>query len=439
LEEILVKTMGMGSKRALRFSSLLSLALPLALAGGCAGTKGSTEADGLCTEGRSAHSVGELSALAKVIQAGTRTAMLAGDGLTVRDFVQNLQQSSTGVSVAIYASNGEHVYAPTFPPPSFSSLPPNVQEIIRNGSPTKPANGRLSFALANEDRCKGCHPSGTIRAVMTMQLAKEQLAPAPTPDAMVPFGTIVEAAFQAMMTLGKASAADEFMQALPKEVPGVLTASVFSRDGRASLGDGFMEVPPEIVKRALTPTKPFATEMKDGTLVAVPLPNSHRCLSCHKPSEMRGAIMLKLDKKLMREETAKFLLTSSVQHVMLTGLGRLSKKFLNEAAKSGLFSDLTVHDAEGRLFHDVHFVAHPPEMIAQVLRTGQGTVVQGKTKDDLTVVVPVANDDKCRRCHDEPGAVRAVIAVTGSRPLGPAAAVPVPGPASGPASMAHVP
>jgi hypothetical protein len=438
-----VKTVGMGNKRALRFSCVLGLALPLALAGGCAGTRGSTDANALCTEGRSVHSVGELSALAKVIQAGTRTAMLAGDGLTVRDFVQNLQQSSTGVSVAIYASNGEHVYAPTYPPPPFASLPPNVREIIKNGSPTKPANGRLSFALANEDRCKGCHPTGNIRAVMTMQLAAEQLAPAPTPDAMVPFGTIVEAAFQAMMTLGKASAADEFMQALPKEVPGVVTASVFSRDGRASLGDGFMEVPPEIVKRALTPTKPFATEMKDGTLVAVPLPNSHRCLSCHKPSEMRGAIMLKLDKKLMREETAKFLLTSSVQHVMLTGLGRLSKKFLNDAAKSGLFSDLTVHDPEGRLFHDVHFKPQPPAVIAEVLRTGQGTVVQGKTRDDLTVIVPVANDDKCRRCHDEPGSVRAVIAVTGSRPLGPAAAVPVPGAGPGRAAsaspLAHVP
>ena len=419
----MLTTVGMGTKRALRLY-VLALALPLAAAGGCAGTTGSTESAGLCAERRGGHSVGELSALAKVIQAGTRTAMLAGDGLTVRDFVQNLQQSSSGVSVAIYAANGEHVYAPMNPPPGLDTLPPAVREIIKSGTPTKPANGRLSFALANEDRCKGCHPSGNIRAVMTMDLTKE--APVPAGEAMVPFGTIVEAAFQAMMTLGKASAADEFMQALPKEVPGVMTASVFSRDGRASLGDGFMEVPPEIVKRALTPTKPFATEMKDGTLITVPLPNSHRCLSCHKPSEMRGAIMLKLDRKLVREETAKFLLTSSVQHVMLTGLGRLSKKFLNDAAKSGLFSELTVHDSEGRLFHDVHFTPTPPPMIAEVLRTGKGTVSQGKTKDDLTVVIPVANDDKCRRCHDDPGNVRAVIAVTGSRiPLGPPAPAPI--------------
>jgi hypothetical protein len=421
----LLTTVGMGSKRALRSLFVLGVALPLAAAGGCAGTQGSTDSSGLCAERRGGHSVGELSALAKVIKAGTRTAMLAGDGLTVRDFVQNLQTSSSGVSVAIYAANGEHVYAPASPPPALDSLPLTMREIIKTGKPNKPGpgTGRMSFALANEDRCKSCHPSGNIRAVMTMDLAKEPTAsPA---DGLVPFGTIVEAAFQAMMTLGKAAAADEFMQALPKEVPGVLTASVFSRDGRPSLGDGFMEVPPEIVKRAMTPTKPFATEMKDGILVAVPLPNSHRCLSCHKPSEMRGAIMLKMDRKVTREETAKFLLTSSVQHVMLTGLGRLSKKFLNDAAKSGLFSDLTVHDAEGRLFHDVKFVPTPPPMIAEVLRTGKGSVAQGKGKDDLTVVIPVANDDKCRRCHDEPGNVRAVIAVTGSRHLGPAGPVPM--------------
>jgi hypothetical protein len=30
------------------------------------------------------------------------------------------------------------------------------------------------------------------------------------------------------------------------------------------------------------------------------------------------------------------------------------------------------------------------------------------------VVLPVPNDDKCRRCHDEPGNVRAVISVTGA-------------------------
>jgi hypothetical protein len=152
--------------------------------------------------------------------------------------------------------------------------------------------------------------------------------------------------------------------------------------------------------------------------VAVPLPNAPRCLSCHKPSEMRGAIMLKLDKKLAEKprqaETAKFLLTSAVQHVMLTGLGRLSKKFLSDAALSGLFSQLTVHDPEGRLFHDMHFKPTPPAMIAEALRTGKAVVSQGSGKDDATVVLPVPNDDKCRRCHDEPGNVRAVISVTGA-------------------------
>jgi hypothetical protein len=401
------------------FRTMISTALGGLLATSCAGTNPAVDSTGVCSDGRApgSHSVAELQALAKVIQSGMRTAMLAGDGLTVRDFVQNLQQSSTGVSVSLYASSGEHVYAPKFPAPSLAGLPPHVREVINTGKPTVPPQGGMAFALANEDRCKSCHPSGNIRAVMSLEMAK--LPPPLKPeDALVPFGAIVDAAFQAMMTLGKAHAADDFMQALPKEVPGVLTASVFSRDGKPSLGDGFMEVPAEHVKRAMVPGKAFAAELPDGTLVAVPLPNSPRCLSCHKPSEMRGAIMLKLDKKLVRKElqaeTAKFLLTSSVQHVMLTGLGRLSKKFLGDATQSGLFSQLTVYDTDGRVFHDMHFRPTPPALIAEALRTGKTVVSQGTGKDDATVVLPVPNDDKCRRCHDEPGNVRAVIAVTGA-------------------------
>jgi hypothetical protein len=72
-----------------------------------------------------------------------------------------------------------------------------------------------------------------------------------------------------------------------------------------------------------------------------------------------------------------------------------------------------VHDPEGRLFHDMHERPVPPPMIAEALRTGKPVISQGTGKGDATVVLPVPNDDKCRRCHDEPGNVRAVISVTG--------------------------
>jgi hypothetical protein len=361
----------------------------------------------------SVHSVSELSALARVIKSGMRTAMLAGDGLTVRDFVQDLQQSSAGFSVALFAANGERVYAPLGAPPPRSSLPTAVREVLETGKPAKPPmRGPGSFALVNEDRCKSCHPAGNIRAVMSLELAKQ--APMPAAEALIPFGRVVEAAFDAMMTLGKSHEADAFINALPKEVPGIKTAAVFSRDGKPSLGDGFMEVPAEVAKRAVSPGKAFAADLPSSTLVAVPLPNAPRCLSCHKPSEMRGALVLELDNKLVKEESAKFLLTSSLKHVMLTGLGRLTKKFLNDAASSGLFANVTVHDSEGRLFHDINARPVPPGAIADALRTGQGSVIN-EGGNQLTVVVPVKNDDKCRRCHDEPGGVRAVIAVSSGR------------------------
>ena len=47
--------------------------------------------------------------------------------------------------------------------------------------------------------------------------------------------------------------------------------------------------------------------------------------------------------------------------------------------------------------------------IAEALRTGKGSVHD--SAGQLTVVLPVKNDDKCRRCHDEEGPVRAVVAI----------------------------
>ena len=44
--------------------------------------------------------------------------------------------------------------------------------------------------------------------------------------------------------------------------------------------------------------------------------------------------------------------------------------FLDEVADSGLVSTLTVHDAQGRLYHDPFVVPSPPDAVAQVLSTG---------------------------------------------------------------------
>ncbi len=407
-----------GTRPAGIAASVVGLGLTASLLASCAGARsGAAEGAEICGEVAPSPSVSELNALARVIKAGVRTAMLAGDGLTVRDYVQDLQQSSVGVSVALYAASGERVYAPPGPPPPRSSLPASVQRVLETQQPTQPAAGSgHSFAILNEERCKTCHPSGNVRAVMTLELAK--LTPKPNPnDALIPLGQVVEAAFDAMMTLGKSEEADAFMNALPKEIPGIKTAAVFSRDGRPSLGDGFMEIPADVAKRAVSPVAPFTTELPDkSTLVSIPLPNAPRCLSCHKPSEMRGAIVMQLDPKAVKPDSAALLLTTSLKRVMLTGLGRLTKKFLTDANRSGLFSTVVVHDGEGRVFHDINWKPSPPAEIAEALRSGQSTVSHGR--NDVTVVLPIRNDDKCRRCHDEASSVRAVIAVTRSPPAG---------------------
>jgi hypothetical protein len=353
----------------------------------------------------------ELAAMARVIEAGLRTSMLAGNGLTVRDFIENLEHTGSGVEVSLFTAAGEPVYAPKGPPPDHSTLPAHVRHVIERGKASDPEASMTAFPLANDAACQKCHPAGALRGVLSFAYQP----PTKMGDqALFPLALMVEAAFDAMMTAGKASDVDRFLQGLPAEVPGIAAAAVFSQDGRATLGDGLFEVPPEVAQRALTPIAPFAAEAPDGRLVAVPLPSRPRCLACHRPSQMRGAIILKFTPPFAPAAT-QALITSSLRHVMLTGLGRLAKKFLDHAGRTGLFADLTLHDPEGRLFHDMHARPTPPAFVVEAVRTGRGGVTTGRDGKSAMFFTAVRNDDKCRRCHDEEGPVRAVVAVQNAR------------------------
>jgi hypothetical protein len=375
----------------------------------CAGSQSSTAGGGSCPDLRAGGENPE--ALARVIRAGMRTAMLAGDGLTIRDFMENLTQATAELQVSIFSSTGEQVYLAKPAPPDPHSLPPLVQKVMTERQLVRAGEGHLAFAMANDEACRRCHPTGEMRAVVSL----EYRTPLSDDQSLLAMGRVARSAFEALMTVGKSQAVDDYLQALPKEFPQVVAASVFSMDGHASIGDGFLEVPAPVIQRALAPGEPFLAEGDAGsTLVAMPLPNHRRCQSCHKPSEIRGALVMKLKSRPSRDEAAVRMVSASVRHVMLTGLGRLSKKFLDQVIASGLVDRVTVHDAEGRLFHDTQEKPHPPVYVAQALSAGQPSRV-ADPHGGTVYVLPVRNEDKCRRCHDEDGAVRAVVAVRSRR------------------------
>jgi hypothetical protein len=396
-----------------RLSSLLVVA---ALGAACAPRQQVAEPGRACAETpATGHSRTELAAMARVIEAGLRTSMLAGDGLTVRDFIDNLEHTGSGVEVGVFTTSGEQVYAAKGPAPDPGSLAPHVRRVVGEGKPLVTDEGLHAFPIANEPACQKCHTAGGLRGVLTLAYAPEARK---GDQRLLPLGSVVASAFDAMMTAGKASDVDRYLQALPGEVPGILAAAVFSEDGRATLGDGLFEVPEAVAKRALSPVEPFAVAAPDGRLVAVPLPNRPRCLSCHRPSNMRGALILKFAPPVAEQDMAQMLMASSVRHVMLTGLGRLAKKFLDQAGHSGLFTNLTVHDPEGRLFHDMNARPVPPPFVVEALKTGKGGVTTGRDGKSVMFFAPVRNEDKCRRCHDEEGPVRAIVTVQNARPRG---------------------
>ena len=56
---------------------------------------------------------------------------------------------------------------------------------------------------------------------------------------------------------------------------------------------------------------------------------------------------------------------------MLSGLGRMIARFLDEVAATGAVTKLTLHDGEGRLFRDAFAKPEPPPTVQTVLAEGQ--------------------------------------------------------------------
>jgi adenylate cyclase len=130
---------------------------------------------------------------------------------------------------------------------------------------------------------------------------------------------------------------------------------------------------------------------------------------------MRGALLVRVDPTaLAGERTLLGMTQTSLRHVMLSGLGRLLTGLLDRIAATGTVTTLTLHDAQGRLYHDAFEVELPPPLIGRALAEARDVTEareDGATGSFL-LVDPLHNEARCQRCHGSDQPLRGAIEVT---------------------------
>ena len=128
---------------------------------------------------------------------------------------------------------------------------------------------------------------------------------------------------------------------------------------------------------------------------------------------MRGALVVSFDAAALDgDRTLVEASRVSLQHVMLSGLGRMVTGLLDEVRESGTVTQLALYDAEGRVYHDAFAQAVPPPDVAAALASGK-PVSSAATADrpEIVFALPLANEKRCQTCHGPDRQLRGAIEV----------------------------
>lgn len=348
--------------------------------------------------------------IAKALAAGFRSAMLQGDGSAVRSMLEDAGRGVARAEVNVYGPEGELVFHPPPPPPAHASLPGPVRAAIEGRSGRAP-NGSRVQSIPNAERCRPCHEEGEVRGALVLGTRG---ARAPLDDGehgMEVISALVKSGFVQIMTADHEEQLDAYFAELRADAPELTSITVFGRDRVAAYGDEF-DPPTEVLRRALAAdARPFLHQDAGTRWRVVPLPNEGRCRGCHgNHAGMRGALFVGFAPgTLGGERTLTAVTETSLDHIMLSGLGRLIVRFLDDEAATGAVSELRLHDRLGRVYHDPFVDPEPPAHVARALSTIR--VHADDEADRFVYVEPFRNEPRCQRCHGTDRDVRGAIEV----------------------------
>lgn len=327
------------------------------------------------------------------IGAAVRTTMLAGDSVHVRRLVDEVKKRLPQVGVHLFSTHGQEVFAPKPPAPPADQIAPHVRIALSTRKPSE--NGELrGLPIANGERCGRCHGPGDVLGVLTIgtgHSGKTGIDQNAAPDA---FAIIIRDGFYRLMMVPSAERIEKYFAELTAQVPGLRSAAVYGPEGRLRYGK----------------PAPAGTRIM---LRRVALRNEPRCAGCHDDAEVNGSeIEVGLEPAMVSPDGSLVsLIRTALTEVMAAGLGRLATDFLDDVAHSGSLSQLTLHDAQGRLAHDAFVRPTPSATLAQVLRTGTSPVSTAREASEVIFMKPLPNEPACQRCHGLVGPILGAIEI----------------------------
>lgn len=360
---------------------------------------------------------GKLAAenVAQGLAAGMRTAMLSGNGITARAMVRDVRERLATAQVRVFAPNGEEVFGEPAQPPALTSLPTHVQQVLGDAKQHTADAATEAIPIANEPRCRKCHDDGTLRGVLTMGTGGAKVQLAGGDETLDVVSTIAQSAFEQIMTAEKESLLDGYFEEMGT-VSGIVGVTVVDPSGDVSFGKDLGVPEATILETLGAGTRRTVTVGTDRVRV-VPLANAAQCHGCHEASDKwRGALLTRVGPTIEDSRSTTLRAADmSLRHVMLSGLGRMIARFLDEVASTGAVTTLTLHDAEGRLFRDAFATPTPPDWVKDALASGEmeSAVQRDDASEHFVFVAPLANDAECQQCHgtDQPlrGAIEVVL------------------------------
>lgn len=362
---------------------------------------------------RSGHASAE--SVAQGLAAGVRTAMLSGNGITARTMVHDARTRLGTLQVHIYAPSGEEVFGVVGPPPEPAAMPAHVRDVLGSARALAVAANTTAIPIPNEARCRKCHAEGELRGVLTLGTDGAKVRLGGGDETLDVLNGVARSAFVQIMTADKDDDLEPYFEELAAQVEGIEGVAVFDPEGEHSLGNEAVALDPAILKEVLASGSPRTLTIGGKRLRVQPLANDPQCHACHEESDrFRGAIVTAAAATLPDPRTTVLEAADvSMRHVMLSGLGRMIARFLDEVAATGAVSTLTLHDGEGRLFRDAFSTPSPPFAVEQALKSGDaGSELRHADEvEQLVFVAPLTNDAECQQCHGTDHDLRGAIEV----------------------------
>jgi adenylate cyclase len=319
------------------------------------------------------------------------------------------------VDIHVYSPAGEEVFAPKPPAPPRDQLAAHVRAAIETGKSAQAPRGATAMPIANEKACTKCHAEGALRGVLTVGTQGAR-TPFAGDQRYATIAEIIRAAFVQIMTARRTAELPDYFAELRARVTGVKAVAIYDADRVLSFGDSNLSLVGDVKQRAFAKGPPFVVARDDEVVHVTPLENEHRCQGCHGAERaLRGALFVEFDPDALPGDDALLAVSeTSIRHVMLAGLGRLITGFLDQTAATGAVSTLTLHDADGRLYHDAMARPTPPAIIALSLDTAheQVATVESNQHAQFVYVEPMKNEERCQRCHGGGLPLRGAISVT---------------------------